>query len=200
MRVARSGWALEVVFAIVRRFVIRLVVCGSSESRPAIARLIPLIRPRSWSGPPLSAMSSSARITLNLSGSIWEISALELSSTDHTGVGVFTRSLSNSMTAPSARYGPSSVAGRKSMYCSPAPDSACTETIVSTGIRYRWSILAVAAMAWPRSISSIESTLPTRYPRSVTSLPGCRPPERSSCTVTVYSARSGFTRITYTSR
>ena len=67
------------------------------------------------------------------------------------------------MTEPSFRYGPESVRGRRSTYCSPTADTLRTSACRSAGIFGDVSSVSVASAPFSVSLTSV--TLPICTPR-----------------------------------
>ena len=71
------------------------------------------------------------------------------------------------MTLPSCRYGPASDSASRSMYCSPAGESADTCAKADAGI-FTFAVMLATACT-PVSVIFSDSTRPIRTPRSATS-------------------------------
>ena len=67
------------------------------------------------------------------------------------------------ITEPSSRYGPESVRGRRSTYCSPTADTLSTLACRSDGIF--GEVFSVSVASAPTGVSLTSVTLPTSTPR-----------------------------------
>jgi hypothetical protein len=126
-------------------------------------KALPLSRSTRRSSPCPSKVlpNSSTTVRSSLSGTD-RVRSFTLVRTSVTGTGTSVSGCS--IRVPSARWGPVSLSGRRSMYCSPTAESPATTARVSAGMRGADFLMRSSATT-PSSVSSIGPTRPTDTPR-----------------------------------
>jgi hypothetical protein len=159
----------------------RVTVSGSASTASSVNALVVSSSFCSGSAVLEKAAPSSSTTVRSESRGTDRTKSSRLTISCSTGTGVLVRP--TGMTEPPSRYGPPSLAGRRSTYCSPIAERLWTAASTSMGMA--GAVRRMSSCASTPSVVTVSSpTRPTLTPRYVTSAPVKIPPDCASWTRT----------------